>query len=414
MDWKKFGFEYRFDTGGKLFQHLVNIEAYREAALNLVLPAEWSEQLDRLNRIRAVYGTTRLEGNPLSEAEVSNQIEIAEGKKPNDQGRATKEQLQIRNSDIAQSWTRLRFAPETAPITKEDLLKMHEMLTRESDEKNNVPGRFRTFDVQVGSEDMGGVHKGAPSPMVEKLMDQYFEFLQSKRFNNEHPVIRALLAHFFLVTIHPFGDGNGRTARALEALLLQRAGLKDTLFIAMSNYYHEEREKYLDTLAQVRAGNCNLTPFLKFGLRGITQQCGRLYKAIRDEVSKEIFRNLTRELFVRLESTRKRVIVRRQLSLLDKLLNIEGAVEFSKMVQIFSDVYKTRKNPVNALIRDLNRLSYLGAIRITKEEKTPNNPVYYIAVVLDWPTQITETEFFAKLAHLPKSKTYGFLSAEET
>lgn len=51
--------------------------------------------------------------------------------------------------------------------------------------------------------------------------------------------------------MHPFLDGNGRTARAVEALMLQRAGLRDALFIAMSNYYYDEKTVYLAALAEV-------------------------------------------------------------------------------------------------------------------------------------------------------------------
>ena len=64
MDWRKFKLDYQLDMMN-LFQSLVGIEAYKEAALNLVLPPEWKAQLDRLNRIRVVRGTTALEGNPL-------------------------------------------------------------------------------------------------------------------------------------------------------------------------------------------------------------------------------------------------------------------------------------------------------------------------------------------------------------
>ena len=78
MDWSKFDFDFRVEYDTALFHHIVSIEAYKEAALNLVLPPEWRDQLDRLNRIRAVYGTTALEGNPLSEAEVSHQMDILE------------------------------------------------------------------------------------------------------------------------------------------------------------------------------------------------------------------------------------------------------------------------------------------------------------------------------------------------
>ncbi len=147
-------------------------------------------------------------------------------------------------------------------------------------------------------------------------------------FKEHDPLIQALAVHYHFAAMHPFLDGNGRTARALEALMLQRAGLRDCLFIAMSNFYHEEKRSYLEALAAVRASGHDLTPFLKFGLKGIAFQAGRLTGLIKNAVSKEIFRNLMHELFIRLENTRKRVIVKRQLVLLGKLLDVEGRIEF--------------------------------------------------------------------------------------
>jgi hypothetical protein len=78
------------------------------------------------------------------------------------------------------------------------------------------------------------------------------------------------------------------------------------------------------------------------------------------------------------------------------------------------DEYNSRKAPLSALVRDISRLQALGAVRVDREEPAPRNFVYYIDVRLDWPSRITETEFFVKLAALPKSKTYGFLSPDES
>src|SRR5713226_9171415 len=161
MDWKKFSFDYHYDTG-TLFDRLVEIEAYREAALNLVLPPDWRNKLDRLNRIRALHGTTALEGNPLSESEVSHQMDLMDGAAKNTPDKATREQLQMRNADIAQKWVKQRFSSKSPPIQVADILEMHGMITQGSDTTNNLPGRLRTFSVTVGSPDAGGVHKGAP------------------------------------------------------------------------------------------------------------------------------------------------------------------------------------------------------------------------------------------------------------
>ena len=94
-------------------------------------------------------------------------------------------------------------------------------------------------------------------------------------FRDHDPLIQALALHYHFAAMHPFLDGNGRTARALEALMLQRVGLRDTLFIAMSNYYYEEKAGYLNALAETRALSHDLTPFLKFALKGIEKQCNQ-------------------------------------------------------------------------------------------------------------------------------------------
>ena len=112
------------------------------------------------------------------------------------------------------------------------------------------------------------------------------------------------------------------------------------------------------------------------------------------------------ELFARLENTRKRVIVKRQLMLLNHLLDKDGAVEWRQLVRDVRGRYKSRKNPLAAIVRDIDRLSVLGAVTVRWEE--PSRDIY-IGVNLDWPSTITDTEFFERLERLPKSKTYGFL-----
>ena len=114
MRWEQFQFDYRVQLES-LHSDLVQIEAYKEAALNLVLPPPWREQLDRLNRIRAVHGTTALEGNPLTEAEVGRQMEMLDegAPLPPEQSR---EQQQVRNAARAQQWIRETFVPGGRPI----------------------------------------------------------------------------------------------------------------------------------------------------------------------------------------------------------------------------------------------------------------------------------------------------------
>ena len=94
--------------------------------------------------------------------------------------------------------------------------------------------------------------------------------------------------------------------------------------------------------------------------------------------------------------------------LLKRLLNTDGKVEFLQLAEALRDTYATRKAPIRAIVRDINRLQALGAIRVEKK-----GAQYFVSVRLEWPSMITENEFFSKIAAMPKSKTYGFLSPDE-
>ena len=210
--------------------------------------------------------------------------------------------------------------------------------------------------------------------------------------------------HYHIAAMHPFLDGNGRTARALEALMLQRCGLKEILFVPMSNYYYDEKESYLSSLAMVRASRHDLTQLLNFALKGVGLQANRLTEKLKRAVSREIFRNFIGELSMRLETTRKRVIVKRQLQVLEVLVGKDAPIGLSQLIGDVEEHYKSRKHPYCAMVRDLNRLIALGAVTAGKVD-TPFGSQFQISVNLDWPSTITETDFFEMLRTLPKATT---------
>jgi hypothetical protein len=134
--------------------------------------------------------------------------------------------------------------------------------------------------------------------------------------------------------------------------MLQRTGLRDTLFIAMSNYYYEHKVGYLNALHDAGESGHDLTAFLKFALRGIGSQCRRLFAEIKLQVSKALFRNTMTDLFGRLQTQRKRAISERQVHLLNLLLDVEE-ITLAELTKRTAHIY-TVKEPWKALIRDLN------------------------------------------------------------
>ncbi|MDE2719215.1 Fic family protein [Candidatus Palauibacter polyketidifaciens] len=368
MDWQTFSFEYRLDGPG-LTSLLIEIEASRKAVEKLLLPPDWRDQLDRLNRIRTIRGTTALEGNPLSEAQVRELLD-----RETEASATTRESRQIENADAAQNWVRERFGPGEAPLAVADILRMHELLTRGSDEGNNVPGRLRAYGVQVGTPDLGGVHLGAPHEELPQLLDDFVVFVNSRRVRNEHPVVRALLAHFFLVTIHPFGDGNGRVSRLVEAAILFEGGYNVHGFYGLSNYFYRNGDLYKRRQQECRRVQpVDVTRFVEFGLRGFDAELRGINSFINSKLNRLVYRQTLTWARDKRVSKRRRLINEREHGLLGFLLEeTEPADPFSESPSrrlsldalIDSPFVDTVYRAVTSrtFFRELTRLAELGFI----------------------------------------------------
>ncbi|MYE17120.1 MAG: Fic family protein [Gemmatimonadetes bacterium] len=376
MDWLRFGFDYRLDLPG-MMSVLVRIEGRKEAAMSLLLPSEWKEQLDVLNRIRTIHGSTALEGNPLSEAQIAD---FLGGKLGLDvEGREVR---QIQNADIAQDWVRRRFGPGRPPVTVQDILQMHELMTRLSDEADNVPGALRSHGVQVGTEALGGVHRGAPHEDLPRLLHEFVEFVNSGRFRSEHPVVRALVAHFFLVTIHPFGDGNGRVSRLVEAAILYEGGYNVHGFYGLSNYFYRNGDEYKRRLQACRRTQpFDLASFVEFGLRGFEAELRGINRFIKTKLNRLVYRDtLNRGLAMRV-SKRRHLLNIREYSLLSFLLDeTEPTDPFSERPSTQIRLSDLVNSPYvrgayldvtqRTFIREIRRLAELGFISLEEDPAT--------------------------------------------
>jgi len=350
----------------------------------------WAEKLQEVQLKREVAGTSRIEGAEFTEKELDDAMaEDAETLH-------TRSQRQAAAAVKTYRW--IAKLPDDYPIDGGLILDIHRSIVTGADDC--PPGRLRGPDdnVTFGSPRHRGVAGGDE---CERAFGSYCAAL-TRDFRDRDPLVQALAAHYHFAAMHPFLDGNGRTARALEALFLQRCGLRDTLFIAMSNYYYEEKSAYLNALAEVRAGEHDLTPFLVFGLKGIEIQCNRLLSEIRVNMEKVLFRDQMYTLFNRLKSKRKRVIAERQIRILTLLLERDHTLD--ELEDATEIAYASLKNPLSALARDINGLLQLQAIgyRRIKDDK------YLFFVRREWPTEITETEFFRRVEKMPTAKTHGF------
>ena len=376
---------------------LIEANAAILALTEIPYQRSWADRLQRLQLKREVAGTSRIEGAEFTEQE----LEAALQQSP--ESLETRSQRQAAAALDTYRW--IARLPTDRPIDEALIREVHRRVVTGCDDDHCPPGQFRGPDQNVtfGTPRHRGVEGGSTCLEAVRGLAE----ASRTRFGEHHALVQALALHYHFAAMHPFLDGNGRTARALEALMLQRIGLRDTLFIAMSNYYYDEKSSYLQALSDARAGGHDLTPFLLFALKGIERQCRSLLGEIRFQVKKALYRNTVTDLFGRLKSPRKRVMSARHVQVLNLLLE-EGALSGVGLVQRSAHLYLV-KNPLKALTRDVNYLLGLGAVNLVKSTDAAVGAL--IEANLEWPTEITETEFFRRVREMPKGKVHGFLSS---
>ena len=364
---------------------LVNAKAAVLALGSVPYQRSWAEKLQAVQLKREVEGTSRIEGAEFSEPE----LEIALRETP--EQLATRSQKQAAAAVGAYRW--IARLPEDRPLDDKLILEIHRRIVTGADDDHCEPGRLRGADENVtfGLPRHRGANGGSECARAFAQL-----CAAAREMRGHDPLIQALAVHYHLAAMHPFMDGNGRTARALEAFLLQKQGLRDTLFIAMSNYYYEEKNDYLSALAQVRQDRHDLGAFLVFGLKGIEKQCMRLLDEIKKNIAKSLFRDTMHDLFGRLQNKRKRVIAERQLKILEALLESDMSVD--EMLKRSAYLYRKLQKPARAFEQDLIKLLFLRAIDFDSEQKI-------ISARMEWPVEITEMEFFERIEQLPKAKT---------
>lgn len=379
-----------------ILEELLAAKAGILALTQIPYQRSWADELQKVQLKREVAGTSRIEGAEFTERELEAAM------------RETPEQLESRSQRQAAAavatYRWIATLESDRPVDLDLICDVHRRLVSGCDDDHCGPGQIRGRDQNVtfGAPRHRGAEGGEE---CRRALDGLIAAVRGA-FRGHDPLIQALALHYHVAAMHPFLDGNGRTARALEALMLQRTGLRDTLFIAMSNYYYEQKVGYLNALAATRAADHDLTPFLTFALKGIESQCRSLFAEIRQQVAKALFRNTVTDLFGRLKSPRKRVMSSRHVQLLVLMLDQEE-MTLTALAERTRHIYMV-KNPHKALVRDLNYLIGLEALSATR---LPDKAGYSLRIRLDWPTRITETEFFKRVKAMPKGKVYGFLSA---
>lgn len=378
--------------GGRVLNELAAAKAAIIALQTVPYQKRWVEKLQKMELKREVAGTSRIEGADFSTRELDRAM-----REETPDELFTRSQRQARAATKTYEW--IRTLPPAKPVDGDLIREIHRLIVTDADDDHCKPAALREgmHNVTFGTPPHRGCEGGES---CETLFGEFLAAIETQ-YKAHDPLIQAIAVHYHIAAMHPFGDGNGRTARAVEAFMLRRAGLRETTFIAMSNYYYEEKPKYLEALAAVRASRNDLTPFIQFALRGVHAQATRLLTEIQREIKRELVRSLLADLHARLLTPKKRVIGARQASIISVLLEQDSdSLPLDSFIERMTPRYKAEgiEDPYKALARDGSALINLGAMQYDSEKKI-------VSVDLDWPTRMTEGELFKKITTMPKAST---------
>ena len=284
-------FNLRIDRDDRgLIEHLALIRSLSRTIREIPVPPSVQERLHRLNIVRAVRGTTGIEGTELTEEEVS-QVLSADAETSVLPVSREREEREVRNAnDLMRYVEHVLMTDPATPLSEQLIRRFHEILTRGINYEHNEPGRYRNTGVHVGSFQPPR-HEEVPA-----LMSGLIGWLNDGRGETFDAVVRAVVAHFLLVSIHPFGDGNGRTSRGVESFLLYKAGINVRGFYSLANYYYEHRDEYVGLLDHVRfRSDPDVTPFVLFALEGLAKELGQVHSELLSQLTIVSFKEYAHE-----------------------------------------------------------------------------------------------------------------------
>lgn len=257
------------------------------------LDPEVAEDVHNLYLARGALATTAIEGNTLSEEEARAVIDET-ATLPASRAYLGQEIRNIVNAcnmvarEIADHG---RFA-----LTVDSIERLNALVLRDLEVGDHVtPGNVRTVNVSVGG------YRCPDRRDVRFLLGRLCEILDEFPLPDENrhafSILKAVFAHLYFVWIHPFGDGNGRTARLIELAVLLEAGLPQPVCHLPSIHYNLTRTEYYRQLARASERENGIYGFASYAIRGFTDGLREQVEVIRAHQESVAWINFVHEQF---------------------------------------------------------------------------------------------------------------------
>lgn len=351
-------YQPKYSISNKILKNIGVIEAAKEVIENAPLVPYYEKQFQSEAIARTVHHGTHIEGNDLS---LDQTKRVLEGEEIVGRDRDIQEVINYR--DVMKLLDELK--DKRGGYFLSDLEDLHRETVKKlvSDER---AGSFRKTQVVIKEEGTGRIiFQPPPSIEVPYLLKDFFVWLNEDSSREVHPIIRAGIVHYVLVSIHPFVEGNGRTIRAFATLVLIREGYDIKRFFALEEHFDNDPGAYYEALSEVdkqskNIAERNLTVWLEY----FTEVVAIELTKIKDRV-----RNLSIDSKLKLKIGEQIALSERQMRLVEYLSENEYVVmqDLTRILRMVSE---------DTILRDLKGLMEKGII---KKEGSTKASRYVIA-----------------------------------
>lgn len=317
-----------------------------------------TNEIIRHELLSAIGATLAIEGTTLREEEIEESFQKADLQK----------KLKDKEQEAQNSRKAYKYIIDVVDnhedefvYSEEHIKQIHQYLTETVEYVSpNVPGQYRDLKARFGEPQKYSFCKSKVD--IEAIMAKFINWLNNKSsgFLSSNIIVKAMMAHYYLTEIHPFGDGNGRTARAVEALVLYANKINNYCFWSLANFWSTHRNEYLVHLGNIRS-TCNPWDFLIWGTKGYLLEVQRIKDLVLKKVKQLMLKDYVSWL-LRNKKIRPRIFGVLMLSI------SSGKIPFDKFMSSPEITTLYSQRTLSTRYRDFKKMEKtLGLIRIFKE-----------------------------------------------
>ena len=339
-------FNPKYKLTNSIVQMLTDIAESKAIIERAKILPQQELKLRRQALIRMTHSSTAIEGNRLNVNEVG--LLLAQKKIDAPQ----RDIYEVQNYLKALKYIE-KIVKSKQPITEKVLLNIHKLVTDKTLPEEQC-GRYRKTAIFVVRQRQGFpdeiVYTGPDAKRVPELCRNLLDWITESEKKEINPIIVAGIVHQEIAAIHPFSDGNGRTARALATLMLYRLGYDFRRLFALEDYYNHDRQAYykaIDIGDNYEKRRTDFTPWLEYFAKGFKEEINNVRSTVAALSGRKINKNIKSQIFLSKD----------QMEILDLIGQIEKIA-----VKDVMDILKCPRRTAQLHLQKLKKLGMLKQI----------------------------------------------------